>query len=71
MSVLLVSLGSDSSDVCLNDCNSQGQRQATKYELLCCDPVNLGNVIKLQDETHRIHYVSCQSTIPKWCLETL
>ena len=51
----------------MNDCNSQGQRQATQYELLCCDPVNLGRFIKLQDKAPRIRYVACQSTIPDWC----
>ena len=64
MSFLLVPQGSD---VCMNDCNSQGQRQATQYELMCCDPLNLGNFIKFQDEAHRIRYVACQSTIPDWC----
>ena len=63
----IVSQGSDSSDVCMNDCNSQGGRQATKYELMCCDPVNLGSFIKFQDEARRIRYLSCQSTIPDWC----
>ena len=67
LSFLLVPEESDSSDVCMNDCNSQGQRQATQYELMCCDPVNLGNFIKFQDEARRICYVSCQSTIPDWC----
>ena len=64
LSLFLVPQGSD---VCMNDCNSQGQRQATQYELLCCDPVNLGRFIKLQDKAPRIRYVACQSTIPDWC----
>ena len=38
----------------MNDCNSESEREATQYELMCCDPVNLGNFIKFQDEARRI-----------------
>ena len=58
---------SEGSDVCMNDCNSEGQRQATQYELMCCDTSNLGNFIKFQEDNHRIRYISCPLTIPDWC----
>ena len=57
----------EESDVCMNDSNSEGEREATQYELMCCDPVNLGNFIKFQDEARRICYISCPLTIPDWC----
>ena len=34
---------------CMSDCNSQGQREASQYELMCCDPVNLGRYIQFQE----------------------
>ena len=55
------------SDVCMSDCNSEGQRQATQYELMCCDPSNLGNFIKFQEDNHRIHYIACPLTMPDCC----
>ena len=51
----------------MNDCNSEGEREATQYELMCCDPVNMGNFIKFQDEARQIRYISCPLTIPDWC----
>ena len=57
----------EESDVCMNDCNSEGQRQATQYELMCCDTSNLGNFIKFQEDNHQIRYISCPLTIPDWC----
>ena len=54
------------SNYCMSDCNSQGQREASQYELMCCDPVNLGRYIQFL-ENHRIRYVSCPSSIPDWC----
>ena len=51
----------------MNDCNSEGEREATQYELMCCDPVNMGNFIKFQDEAHQIRYISCPLAIPDWC----
>ena len=57
----------EESEVCMNDCNSEGEREATKYELMCCDPVNLGKFIKFQDEDRQISYISCPLTIPDWC----
>ena len=64
---LLLYVVPEGSDVCMNDCNSEGQRQATQYELMCCDPSNLGNFIKFQEDNRRIHYISCPLTIPDWC----
>ena len=58
-----VSLGSH---YCMNDCNIQGQREASQYELMCCDPVNMGRYI-LFKEDHRMRYISCPSSIPDWC----
>ena len=58
-----VSLGSD---YCMSDCNSQGQRAASQYELMCCDPVNMGRYIQFQED-HRMRYISCPSSIPDWC----
>ena len=34
----------EESDVCMNDCNCEGEREATQYELMYCDPVNLGTL---------------------------
>ena len=51
----------------MNDCNSEGEREATQCVLMCCDPVNLGNFINFQDEARRIRYISCPLTIPDWC----
>ena len=58
-----VSLGSD---YCMSDCNSQGQREASQYELMCCDPVNMGRYIQFKED-HRMRYISCPSSIPDWC----
>ena len=63
----IVSGINEGSDVCMNDCNSEGQRQATQYELMCCDTSNLGNFIKFQEDNRRIRYISCPLTIPDWC----
>ena len=54
------------SDYCMSDCNIQGQRAASQYELMCCDPVNMGRYIQFQED-HRIRYISCPSSIPDWC----
>ena len=45
---------------------NEGEREATQYELMCCDTVNLGN-FEFQNEAHRIRYISCPLTIPDWC----
>ena len=58
-----VSLGSD---YCMNDCIIQGQREASQYELMCCDPVNMGRYIQFQED-HQIRYISCPFSIPDWC----
>ena len=62
-SISHVSLGSD---YYISDCNSEGQREVSQYELTCCDPVNMGRYIKFKED-HRMRYISCPSTIPDWC----
>ena len=62
-SISHVSLGSH---YCMSDCNINGQREASQYELMCCDPLNMGRYIQLkEDDTNR--YISCPSSIPDWC----
>ena len=51
----------------MTDCDSNGQRQFTKYEELCCSPSNKGDIIPITKYDGRSRLVVCPDTIPKWC----
>ena len=65
--VLLISCSVDGSSYCMADCDSNGHRPFTKYEVLCCSPSNKGDIIRINKDDGRSAIVKCPATIPKWC----
>ena len=65
--VLLISCSVEGSSYCMTDCDSNGQRPFTKYEALCCSPLNKGDIIHATKDNGHTGYVICPDTIPKWC----
>ena len=65
--VPLITCSVEGSSYCMTDCNSNGQRQFTKYEKLCCFPSNKGRFIPITKDNGRSGLVVCPDTIPKWC----
>ena len=65
--VLLISCSVEGSSYCMTDCDSNGYRSFTKYEVLCCSPSNKGDIIHVTKDNGRSGIVICPDTIPKWC----
>ena len=65
--VLLITCSVEGSSYCMTDCNSNGQRQFTKYEKLCCFSSNKEHIIPITKNDGHSGLVVCQYTIPKWC----
>ena len=65
--LVLITYSVKGSSYCMTDCNSNGWRQFTKYEELCCSPSNKGDIIPITKDDGRSGLVVCPDTIPKWC----
>ena len=55
---------------CIGNCSNPRNEV---YEQLCCDPDNLGDVIRISGgkDSHRYKYISCPSTMPDGCNEPI
>ena len=58
--IILLIPGLTSGDTC--SCSTPNQ-----YELLCCNPDNLGNVVKINENKNRQKYIICPSTLLTQC----
>ena len=65
--VLLITCSVEGSSNYITDCDSNGQRQFTKYEELCCSPSNKAHIIPITKNDGHSGLVVCPDTIPKWC----
>ena len=67
--VFLITCSVKGSSYCMADCYSNGQRQFTKYEELCCSLSNKGHIIPITKDNGQSGLVVCPDSIPKWCPE--
>ena len=53
---------------CIGPCSNP---HIEKYETICCNPHNLGDIVKIKSDNNRQKYLLCPTTIPSGCQQPM
>ena len=53
---------------CIGPCSNP---RIEKYETICCNPHNLGDIVKIESDNNRQKYLLCPTTIPSGCQQPM